>query len=521
MAVSHVASAAAASPATQTNTSLAVSKPTGTATGDVILLWLVVSGTSVTGITGPSGFTQISGSPVTDGTGPPVYGALWTRTVDGSEASSLSASWTGGANAVLFAATYRGVNAAGITSAVLAQVASSTSRPSPTLSTSVGSWIFTAWGDRSGSTWTVTDTERQDTQVASSAAGVIADSNVIVAAGSISRTATASATTSAGVSVIVSMPESAASITGSAALSGAGALTLAATPFEAGALGLSGAGALSLAAVAHMQGASVALGGDSALSMSASVFVPGSLGLGGGGTFSAVAVSNNNLVLSGAGTLAAVGTPFVDVPFALSGGGTLALSAVPAIPGTLATAGAGALVPSNGVATVGAALSLSGAGSLGLSAPVPAVQDTISLSGAGAFGASSGMTLVPLASIASSVDWSATGGTVVSVLGDSDDATYVTSSANPSNVLLDGTFGAVAVPAGDFIIGMRARKGLASSGTVTAKLYVATTLKSTVIVDLPDVLGDVYIAFPAADLTTITAPNWAAGVRITLEASAA
>lgn len=132
-------------------------------------------------------------------------------------------------------------------------------------------------------------------------------------------------------------------------------------------------------------------------------------------------------------------------------------------------------------------------------------------------------TLVALASVASSTGWTATGGTVLAVLSDNSDATLITSTSNPTNVLLDGTFGAISQPiAGqNFIVRVRARKVSASTGTLTGKLYVATTLKSTVTVNLPDTLGDVDVSFPAADLGTITSGNWASGVRVTLEATAA
>lgn len=132
-------------------------------------------------------------------------------------------------------------------------------------------------------------------------------------------------------------------------------------------------------------------------------------------------------------------------------------------------------------------------------------------------------TLTPFGSIASSTGWTPTGGTVLAVLSDTSDSTVVTSSNNPTNVLLDGTFGPMTPPVTgqNFVVRARARKVSATTGTVTGRLYVATTLKSTVTVNLPDALSDVDISFPASDLTTITTAQWTTGVRVTLSVTAA
>lgn len=132
-------------------------------------------------------------------------------------------------------------------------------------------------------------------------------------------------------------------------------------------------------------------------------------------------------------------------------------------------------------------------------------------------------TLVSYASVASSTGWTATGGTVQAVLADSSDSTLITSSDNPTNVLLDGTLAAVTAPAAgtNFVVRVRCRKIGASTGTLTGKLYDGTTLRSTVAVSMPNTLGDVDVIFPAADIAAIPSSTWTAGVRLTLSATAA
>lgn len=139
-------------------------------------------------------------------------------------------------------------------------------------------------------------------------------------------------------------------------------------------------------------------------------------------------------------------------------------------------------------------------------------------------------TLVSYDSITSSTGWTPTGGTVLAVISDSSDSTLITSSDNPVNVLLDGYLPAITAPGSgqNFVTRVRCDRPGASSGAITGRLYEGSTLRSTVVVNVPSSLGDVDISFPAADLAPITPTAWSAVVtgtrtamRVTLSATAA
>lgn len=139
-------------------------------------------------------------------------------------------------------------------------------------------------------------------------------------------------------------------------------------------------------------------------------------------------------------------------------------------------------------------------------------------------------TLVSYDSIASSTGLTATGGTVLAVISDSSDATLLTTSDNPTAVLLDGYLPPMAAPGAgqNFITRIRADRPGSSSGTVTGRLYEGATLRSTIVANIPSSLADVDISFPAADLTAITLASWTAitagthtAMRVTLSFTAA
>lgn len=121
-------------------------------------------------------------------------------------------------------------------------------------------------------------------------------------------------------------------------------------------------------------------------------------------------------------------------------------------------------------------------------------------------------TLVRLATIESSTGWTPTpsGSTVLAVLSDSDDATLITSTDNPTNVAFDGYLPAMQPPAADQARRIRVRcdRPGASSGTVTGKLYEGATLRSTVSAAIPAALADVDLDFPVADLAAIASSSW-------------
>lgn len=118
--------------------------------------------------------------------------------------------------------------------------------------------------------------------------------------------------------------------------------------------------------------------------------------------------------------------------------------------------------------------------------------------------------------------WTPTGGTNLQVLTDASGSTYVTSSANPTSLELTGTLGALTPPpAGQpLTVLIDCDKISASSGSVVAKLYEGTTLRSTVTVSsIPNgvasspVSGQITVNFPAADIAAVT--SWAS-LKLTL-----
>lgn len=130
----------------------------------------------------------------------------------------------------------------------------------------------------------------------------------------------------------------------------------------------------------------------------------------------------------------------------------------------------------------------------------------------------------PYVSINDSTGWTPNGGSVVNVLSDNNDATGITSEDNPTAQVLDGVVGSLSAPAegAAFRARFKVQKLSATTGTLTGKLYVGSSLHSTVSdVPIPNNLGYVTLSFPANDLTGITSGDWSAGVRVVIEATAA
>jgi hypothetical protein len=130
-------------------------------------------------------------------------------------------------------------------------------------------------------------------------------------------------------------------------------------------------------------------------------------------------------------------------------------------------------------------------------------------------------TVAPPSAVNASTGWTATGGTVLAVLSDASTATYVTSTDNPTSVVLDLQAPRLAPPSGNFTVQVDARRLGSTSGTLVAKLYDGTTLRATVTgVAVPaTTFGAANITFLAANITAVT--GWTTGVRVVIEATAA
>jgi hypothetical protein len=133
-------------------------------------------------------------------------------------------------------------------------------------------------------------------------------------------------------------------------------------------------------------------------------------------------------------------------------------------------------------------------------------------------------TKVPLATINSAVDWTVFGGgTVQEVLADTSSSTGVQSVDNPTNVVIDGVFGAVTEPPVDssFTVEVEAQRLEGTSGTFVARLYEGATLRSTQTISVPSALTVLQIVFPPEDIAVIASGSWTSGLRFTLTGTAA
>jgi hypothetical protein len=144
-----------------------------------------------------------------------------------------------------------------------AQASSSTAFATPSITTAAARWLISAAGDRTASTtWTGTDSLLLTGAAANAANLIVQDSNGMVAAGTYSRTLTASAATSVGNALIFALnPASSgtiysdsATMTSGSSLSGAGNVGNSATMTSGSSL--TGSATASLAASAGMTSAS-------------------------------------------------------------------------------------------------------------------------------------------------------------------------------------------------------------------------------------------------------------------------
>lgn len=182
----------AASDATSATGTLTITKPTGTADGDVIVVSISAEGTSsAPTLTPPAGWTALFDNPYsTNGR----HAAWWKR------ASTEGASWdwaigaAGGHGAVGIVATYRGIS--DVSTSAVQDNASSTSQPAPTVDAQegilVGVWALIT--DAGGYTAPTGMTERREQSVAATQSTrlMLADEPTWTEGATGTRTATAS-----------------------------------------------------------------------------------------------------------------------------------------------------------------------------------------------------------------------------------------------------------------------------------------------------------------------------------------
>lgn len=194
-------------------------------------------------------------------------------------------------------------------------------------------------------------------------------------------------------------------VSGTRALSGAGSLTANGSPSAAGSLPLSGSGTLvgvgspSLSGTLSTSGSgtlapvgrptvsgAAGLSGSGSLTASGTPSAAGALGTSGTGTltFSAAGSGAGSVALSGTGTLSLQGSPGASGTVLVTGSGTLSPSGSPTTSGSRALTGAGTLSLSGSVGGTGGALTLSGSGQLGGAPSGLSIAGAIGLSGIGA-----------------------------------------------------------------------------------------------------------------------------------------
>jgi hypothetical protein len=118
------------------------------------------------------------------------------------------------------------------------------------------------------------------------------------------------------------------------------------------------------------------------------------------------------------------------------------------------------------------------------------------------------------------------GGTVAANLSDNNDSTGIISLTNPTAQVLEGTLPPILRPGSGqpLVCPFRGFRSSSTSGSITAKLYLSPggTLKSTVTgISVPTSVGAISVSFPSTDLTTITDAQFAAGLTVRLECTAA
>ena len=185
-----------------------------------------------------------------------------------------------------------------------------------------------------------------------------------------------------------------ATVTGQAALSGAGALSTVAGVTVLGQASLAGTGALSAVAGAVTVPAQAALAGSGSAVASGSVVVLASAAMQGVGTLAGqgLLVVSGSAALNGSGSEVAAGLVVVSARGALSGVGSLVAAVTGTVAGSAALTGAGSLSATGSRGVTGQA-ALSGSGALSALAGVTALGQA-SLAGAGTLSGSA-LVLVP------------------------------------------------------------------------------------------------------------------------------
>lgn len=181
--------------------------------GDTGLVWITGAVASTPQYTAPSGWTRIAATQVYDAGSPGVSLEAWWKRLTSSDLASSTWSWDPAHGTIVALTAYSPSTGKMVQPSEAAAAAASTSsatRTTPSLTTAGSRWLSTAYADRSGSTWTVPtgQTSRHNVQRGTGASSLlVTDSGGDLAAGTYSRTATASASTGTRCEGVVALEE--------------------------------------------------------------------------------------------------------------------------------------------------------------------------------------------------------------------------------------------------------------------------------------------------------------------------
>jgi hypothetical protein len=111
--------------------------------------------------------------------------------------------------------------------------------------------------------------------------------------------------------------------------------------------------------------------------------------------------------------------------------------------------------------------------------------------------------------------WTVTGASAQAALADSDDATYVTSSASPSGQTIDLTLQPIETPTGDLTVSVRASRIDATSASIVGTLRDGgTTVATAATVNPGTSPGNLTVTFPQGNISGVTEAKWRAGTLV-------
>ena len=181
--------------------------------GDTALVWVTGAAPSAPVYTPPSsGWAYVTGTRVFDAGSPGVALEAWWKRLTSADLGPTGWGWDPAHGTIVAGVVYSPATGKMVQPAEAAAAGgdtSSTTRTTPTLTTAGPRWLVFAYADRSGSTWTPGSgqTTRHDSRRGTASAVLVTDTGAELAAGSYSRTTTASVATGTRAEGVVALQE--------------------------------------------------------------------------------------------------------------------------------------------------------------------------------------------------------------------------------------------------------------------------------------------------------------------------